>query len=310
LGLKSAAEWVRYCGSGKKPLDIPASPEVAYRRQGWVSLGDWLGTGTVATHRRVYRSFKEARRFARSLRLSSNTEWREYLRRGTRPQDIHAVPDRYYLNRGWISWADWLGTRKVYPKHIKWWPFDKARAFVHQLGFRNQSLYFNYCKSAAAPLELPHAPHIVYAEKGWTSWGDWLGTAFVATRQRQYRPFHDARAFARSLHLADLVAWKAYCGSGELPDDIPRKPELVYRKRGWKGVRDWLDVPAKRRSFADARTFARSLCLQSMREWLDYCDSGRKPEDIPRYPFSTYRKDWVSWPDWLGYAPRKAGSDA
>ena len=37
-----------------------------------------------------------------------------------------------------------------------------------------------------------------YADKGWKSWGDWLGTGTIATHLRQYRPFREARAFARN----------------------------------------------------------------------------------------------------------------
>ena len=42
-------------------------------------MGDWLGTGTVATHLRKYRSFKEARAFVRGLGLKSQAEWRDIL---------------------------------------------------------------------------------------------------------------------------------------------------------------------------------------------------------------------------------------
>ena len=71
LGLKSQAEWRDYCKSGKKPDDIPANPHQIYANDGWAGMGDWLGTGTVATHLRQYRSFKEARAFVRSLGLKS-----------------------------------------------------------------------------------------------------------------------------------------------------------------------------------------------------------------------------------------------
>ena len=48
LGLKSGTEWRDYCKSGKKPDDIPANPNKTYAEDGWVGMGDWLGTGAVA----------------------------------------------------------------------------------------------------------------------------------------------------------------------------------------------------------------------------------------------------------------------
>ena len=36
LGLKSQAEWIDYCRSGKKPADIPAIPSRKYAGSGWI----------------------------------------------------------------------------------------------------------------------------------------------------------------------------------------------------------------------------------------------------------------------------------
>jgi hypothetical protein len=46
LELKNYIEWREYCKSGKKPADIPTHPELVYNS--WKSMGDWLGTGTIA----------------------------------------------------------------------------------------------------------------------------------------------------------------------------------------------------------------------------------------------------------------------
>ena len=47
----------------------------------------------------------------------------------------------------------------------------------------------------------------------------------------------------------------------------------------------------KFRDFEFARKFARSLGLKQQKEWLDYCASGNKPDDIPSNPWSVY-KEW------------------
>ncbi len=67
LGLRSFGEWKKYC-KGKlpshkpKPDDIPANPYQTYKDKGWTSLGDWLGTGTVAPFLRQFRPFKSRAR--------------------------------------------------------------------------------------------------------------------------------------------------------------------------------------------------------------------------------------------------------
>jgi hypothetical protein len=43
--------------------------------------------------------------------------------------------------------------------------------------------------------------------------------------------------------------------------------------------------------------------LKSQDQWLVYCKSGKKPNDIPANPWKVYAgKGWVSLGDWLGTA--------
>jgi hypothetical protein len=72
-------------------------------------MGDWLGTGVVAAQRRKYRSFKQARAFARGLKLKSRAEWVAYCQTGRKPADIPTNAYQTYRGSGWISMGDWLG---------------------------------------------------------------------------------------------------------------------------------------------------------------------------------------------------------
>lgn len=60
--------------------------------------------------------------------------------------------------------------------------------------------------------------------------GDWLGTGTIAKQNLQYRPFPEARDFARDLGLKSGKEWSEYCESGEKPHDIPSNRHKVYRK--------------------------------------------------------------------------------
>src|SRR5262249_48034020 len=124
LGLRSLAEWDKYCRSGKKPADIPASPAGVYRNDGSAGAGDWLGTGNIANQSRRYRSFKKARAFVRSLGLKLGKEWDEYCKSGKKPADIPAQPSNGYANSGWAGMSDWLGAGKAAPGQYR--SFKKA----------------------------------------------------------------------------------------------------------------------------------------------------------------------------------------
>ncbi len=78
-------------------------------RKGW---GDWLGTGEVAPQLKVFRSFKEARKFARSLNLRTWKEWINLAKSGKLPSDLPKNPLHVYRNKGFVSVYDWLGTKK------------------------------------------------------------------------------------------------------------------------------------------------------------------------------------------------------
>jgi superfamily II DNA or RNA helicase len=240
LGLKSQAEWLEYCRTGKKPYDIPSSPEVVYAETGWAGKGDWLGTGVVAPRLRQFRSFVEARAFARSLGLKSQAEWLNYCRSGNKPADIPATPIHTYAKKGWAGYGDWLGTGTIASFERQYRPFNKARAFVQSLGLKSEREWRDYCKSGNKPADIPAGPTRTYAKKGWAGMGDWLGTGVVASRSLQFRSFVEARAFARGLGLKSRAEWLNYCRSGNKPADIPVKPSRTYAEDGWSGWGDWL----------------------------------------------------------------------
>jgi len=302
LKLKSKGEWIEFAQSDRKPLDIPSVPKWNYKNQGWNGYGDWLGTGAIAPQDRVYRSFEEARAFARSLNLKNRSGWFEFTKSGQLPDDIPANPNQTYENQGWIEWGDWLGTGYKHKKDFL--PFEEARAFARNLDLKTQKEWFAFTKSGKLPKNIPVAPNLTYKNKGWIDWGDWLGTGYIALQNRKYRSFEKAREFARGLNLETQKEWFAFTKSGKLPKDIPVAPNLTYKNKGWNGMGDWLGTGyiatfnRNYRSFEDAREFARKLNFKNQSEWFDFTKSGQLPDDIPVGPRNIYKgKGWKGWGD-------------
>jgi hypothetical protein len=312
---------------GHLPADISSYPSGTYNNKGWLDWGDWLGTGTIATSLRKYRSFKSARAFARKLGLKSGAEWQAFSRgelkdRGTLPADIPATPHASYSGKGWSSWGDWLGTGRVAFYFQKYRSFAEAGKFARSLELKSTRDWLDFCagkltKKGNLPSDIPSNPHNTYAAKGWKGMGDWLGTGTVAPRLRVYRPFKEGRAFARSLGLKSRAEWEAFCKGDlkkrfKLPSDIPFAPHNTYAAEGWKGMGDWLGTGAVAprlrvyRPFKGARAFARSLGLKSRAEWEAFCKgklraNGSLPSDVPAHPERTYAgKGWCGVGDWLG----------
>ena len=132
-------------------------------------------------------------------------------------------PSVVYAGKGWTNWGEWLGTENVRIKTFL--PFEEARAFAQKLGLKGHKEWCAYSKSGERPANIPTNPYSVYAEKGWTNWGDWLGTGNVPYGTVSLRPFKEARAFAHKLGLKSQTEWRAHSKSGETTSQHPDKPK-------------------------------------------------------------------------------------
>jgi hypothetical protein len=223
LNLKGTKEWQEYCKSGNKPDDIPSAPHGTYKNK-FKGSGDWLGTGRT----RDWRSFEEAREFARSLNLKGYKEWQEYCKSGNKPGDIPCNPNTTY-KKDFKGMRDFVGNETVAPQDRVFHPYKEAREFVKLLNLKTQKEWQEYCKSGNKPDDIPSAPPTTY-KKDWKGWGEFLGTGTVASKDKAFRSFKKAREFVRSLGLKNQKEWLEYVKSGNKPDDIPTYPWVVYKE--------------------------------------------------------------------------------
>ena len=170
LVLKNNREWRKYCISGNKPHNIPADPDRTYKDE-WKGWGDWLGTGTISSRNRQYRSFIDARNFVHTLGLVSILEWKEYCKSGKKPINIPSKPFIIYKSE-WKRWRDWLGISQFKRRQYK--SFEDARKYAHSLRLKTQKEWQNFSKSGKRHVDIPSNPSEVYKDE-WKGWGDWLG---------------------------------------------------------------------------------------------------------------------------------------
>jgi hypothetical protein len=176
---------------------------------------------------------------------------------GLLPANISASPHKTYAGKGWAGIGDWLGTGTVANQSRKFLPFIDARTFARKLKLKSQNEWIAYSKGeilrlGRRPAGIPSNPSLAYAHKGWSGYGDWLGTGRIADQLKKYRPFHEARSFAQELKLRSQMEWFAFCKgtllrSSRLPLDIPACPSKSYANKGWVNWGDWLGT-GKRQS--------------------------------------------------------------
>lgn len=138
-------------------------------------------------------------------------------------------------------------------------------------------------------------------------------------RRLAWMTYEEASAFVQSIGVRSQKQFRKW-RRGVLPDlppvpeDLPANPDSAYHGKGWTTWGAFFGTGYSSpklqvfRAFHEAREFARSLGFTSPRHWEWYRSGkhnvGHRPKDIPSRPDKTYGAAWVSWPDWLGYAPR------
>jgi len=249
LGLKTSKEWDLYYNKHKPP-GIPAAPKIVYKDKGWEGMGDWLGTDSIASQFRVYRSYKKAVGFVRKLGLKSQKDWYRYVKGGfldkpTLPKDIPANPVRTYSGSGWKGIGHWIGSFNTAPYEREYMPFNKARLFARSLNLKSRSEWRNFCSNrlkTKKPINIPSNPNLVYSS--WKGMGDWLGTGNISNEQKKFLQFREARNVARKLKLRSMSQWKQHISSTKAVN-LPKAPDIVYKKKGWLGWSNFLGTDRK-----------------------------------------------------------------
>ena len=230
LKLVNRPSWEKYARSDKKPDDIPNNPWNTYKNKGWKGMGDFLGTGTLAPKDMVFWEFTKARSYVRKLKLNGKSDWEKFCRSGKRPKQIPTAPSSTY-KKDWISWGDWFGTGRVQSQLIKYRSFEDAREYVHKLNIKSSEEWRNYIKSGKKPDDIPSNANNTYRNKGWVSWGDFLGTGNV--HEKNFLPLKEAKIVARKLQkelgIRTRKDWINAHHAGKIPKNLPID---IYKYKG------------------------------------------------------------------------------
>ena len=282
-GVNTLEQWKISYESSMIPKDIPKCPWAVYSLQ-WISWFDFVGN----ERNRIFDDFKKARAYARSLKLTSPTSWKKYCKSGNKPHHIPARPDSVYKN-DYISIWDWLGIPS--PEHKS---FEECREYVRRLKLRTSGDWIQFAQSTKKPAWIPANPRLVFQDE-FKTMGDWLGTF-----SREYKSFEECKKYARNLLLSGRTEWSRYCKSGEKPKWLPAAPHTVF-KDVFKDFGDWLGVfNGVYCTYQEAQKYARSNDVKSSGEWQEHCKSQNKPENIPVAVDRVYKKEWISWGEFLG----------
>jgi len=170
LKLKNQNKWRQYVKLGNKPKDIPSSPWFVYKNIGWISMGDWLGTGRVADQLKQYWSFEKSRSFIQKLKLRYREDFKKLIQEGKIPKNIPSAPNNTY-KKEWKGWGDFLGTDWIPPmnKSKNLLSFENAKKQARELAKKyNLKTWDDWIaahKEGKIPKTLPQRPDKTYLKR-------------------------------------------------------------------------------------------------------------------------------------------------
>lgn len=241
-----------------------------------------------------YVSFKEAKKFMKSLNFKNIEEYIQYTLSENFPTNIPRNPTHYKEFKGF----------KKYLGLTDYLKFEQALSFVHSLKLKNRQQWVKYCNSGKKPQNIPSIPELVYPKK-YTDIYHWLGATKV---NHSYLPFEEARGFVRELKLKNFKKWRKYVASGQKPQNIPTRPSSFYNEfTSWNDFLGNDKVKSKKTylSYEDAKAYVHSLNLSTMKEWFDLVDSNTLPLNIPKNPRKVYKKEFKNLADFIGISVNK-----
>ena len=226
--LKSSGEW-RDFDKSNLPGNIPKRPSNVYKNNGWISWSDFLGYDSKRRSNNLeYYDYEKAREKVHKLKLKSSKEWVIYCRSGNLDVKIPKSPRDYYLNRGWKSMGDWLGTGKV-ADHLKnYLSFVEAKEYAANLNLNSSKEWKDHIRDNKIQ-NIPSKPDFKYKDNGWVSWKDFLNI------KDKYASFKKCKDWALKNNIRTKAEWKK---AKNRPQNFPKNPDYasVYKKRmEWMG---------------------------------------------------------------------------
>jgi hypothetical protein len=152
---------------------------------------------------------------------------------------------------------------------------------------------------------LPYSPDVYYKNKGWKNWGEFLGTFSIAKSKRKFISYNEAKKFVQKQNIKSQSDWFNFKKNNKLPLNIPSSPNKTYEKNGWINWGDFFGTKyianrdRKYLSYLEAKKFVHKLEIKSTTEWYKYCESGKKPHQIPRQVKTVYKNEFEGWNEFL-----------
>lgn len=321
-------QWIQKCLSENKEINIKLietcdESNWQDREKYWIKFYrensdltnhyDGGESGSVIKYTESYEMVREW--VQKNIKSKSKSSWYKNIKENTLPKYIPLNPREVYLKRGWVSWGDFLGTNNKYDNDVNYISYMDAKKYIKDnlSNIKTQKKWKISIKEGEIPKFIPNRPERYYNNKnrGWISWGDFLGTNRVANQNKNFLKYNDCREYVVKLKIKSIYEWRKYCKSGLKPDNIPSCPDKNYKNCGWIDFGEFLGTGKisdnKKHEnylkYEEAKEYLKlnNIKIKNYIKWREFIKSNTNLCFLPLHPEQSYRtKGWINWDDFLG----------
>jgi len=292
---------------------IPKAVEPFYKNTGWDGWRNFLGHNILSMQEVSHNALPldKLKELVRKQGIKSLSQYKEWAKNCKIKGVVLNPHQTYKRKKQWTTYSDFFGYSfkniKIGEEGFDSYEIVKKKA--QTLGIKSKREWEKARGENKIPRGIPKNPPSVY--KDWVSWGDWLGTNSIK-RQKGISPdgtkfwsYKKSSNYLKKMKVQTKKQFNKLYKDGKIPLQIPRWPDGVYKE--WKGYPAYFGTTRVSRkkgfkfaSYKEAKDWARKSGIKGLRGWKKAYTSRKIPWKFPAHPYDTYKKDWISWNEFLG----------
>lgn len=157
-----------------------------------------------------------------------------------------------------------------------------------------------------------NTPHGLNLKEGGGSKGrlsDETKKRMSESKLKIFLPYKEARDWVienlSKKGINNLKKWHKY---NELPLNIPKSPNIIYKNKGWVNWSEWFGSNFKYKGhkgyflkYNEAKKWVSENFVNNGINTVEKWNKNKHliPENIPKKPYYYYKNEWISWHDWF-----------
>jgi hypothetical protein len=191
--------------------------------------------------------YEDLKRYVRENNIRKKDEYLSHVSNNFIIDGINIPynPSAFYSKEIWEGWSIFLRD-EVYKKKYNgtYYSYKECKEAVRQYNFLSKSDYFRRIKDIIKlDIKIPYDPRSVYKEE-WEGWVHFLDTDNSVDQIENLVDFEIAREYSRSLNFKFQKQWYKI-KFRDLPKGMTKKPEKLYKGKGWIDWNDFLGIDKK-----------------------------------------------------------------